>query len=97
MAIAFCALCTFGSAYATDECSGGPNGGMGASGNDCSEPDAYTASAPAQTATPVVASTATNTFSRPALERVVHPQPRAARHHNTKGSPQQVPISDVKP
>ncbi len=101
LTIVFCALCAFGSAPASaDECSGGAGGGMGASGNDCSSPDSYAVSAPAQADAPVAEPTSAKAFSRPALERVAHPRSRPAsrRTHATRAmSPlEQVSASEDK-
>lgn len=99
LAIVVCALGAFGSAQANSEqCSGGANGGMDATGNECSDPGAFAVGAPLETAAPTGAQGAAKASQHPALERVAHQKPRAARHRtHAIGAPQRVSTDTVIP
>jgi len=94
LAIAICALGAFGSAPAiADHCSGGADGGMDATGSECSDPGVNATRAPTEIAAPTDtrAAVATASAQNVSPERVTHQKPRPARHRaHATGAPQRV-------
>jgi hypothetical protein len=81
-ALLVAALCALGSAYASDdECSGGPNGGMDATGNDCNNPAPESLIVPQTARAPTAETASAKPIGAHPSRHAVHRHVRAARSH----------------